>query len=124
MKLQEGRDLDWFDFDPFHAGLLTEGEMDLRSLGIEACILHTPGHSPGSLSLLVDNEIVLAGDALFGQVPWTAYPPFGDDPEAMISSWERLLGTPARLFLPAHGAPVSRTKLEREFLKKTGRKYQ
>ena len=41
-------------------------EEKLRVGGIEAIALHTPGHTPGSLSLYVPAEqLVLAGDTLF-----------------------------------------------------------
>ena len=43
--------------------LLDEGE-DLSSYGLEAVVVHTPGHTPGSSSLLVEKRLALVGDLL------------------------------------------------------------
>jgi hydroxyacylglutathione hydrolase len=86
---------------------------------IDDCIkiIHTPGHTRGSISIIVDNEVALCGDALFGVFPWSVFPPFGDNVSEMINSWEKLLSTGSSTFLPAHGRPVSREKLERQYKK-------
>ena len=94
--------------------------MGLRALGFEATVLHTPGHSPGSASLIVDGQIALVGDTLLGTLPRSVFPPFADDPEEMIRSWGRLLRTGCTLFLPGHGWPITRDRLERQF-KRQGR---
>jgi len=45
---------------------LHEGKMELGSFSLE--VLHTPGHSPGSVSFVFhDDEKVISGDALFFQ---------------------------------------------------------
>jgi hydroxyacylglutathione hydrolase len=61
------------------------GEGDLVSAGdVELEILHTPGHSPGSISL-VSNEVVFSGDTLFaGSIGRTDLP--GGDTEALVSA--------------------------------------
>jgi glyoxylase-like metal-dependent hydrolase (beta-lactamase superfamily II) len=81
----------------------------------ELKIIHTPGHSTGSMSLIVDNEIALAGDTLFGVFPKKAFPPFADDVEELFESWEKLMNSGCRLFLPGHGRPVTIKTLEKEF---------
>ena len=85
--------------------------------GLNAIALHTPGHTEGSLSLVVDREIVLAGDTLFGILPGSCYPPFGDNIPQLAESWKMLLSTGATLFLPSHGWPVSRDNLEKNLKK-------
>jgi hydroxyacylglutathione hydrolase len=78
-------------------------------------IIHTPGHSTGSISLLVDDEIAICGDAAFGVFPNRAMPLFADDIDDLSESWGTLLETNCQLFLPGHGRPISRKTLEREF---------
>jgi len=52
-------------------------------------VLHTPGHTPGSISLLGDAEL-FSGDTLFaGSVGRTDFP--GGDPQAMRDSIVRIL---------------------------------
>jgi hydroxyacylglutathione hydrolase len=84
-------------------------------------IIHTPGHSCGSASILVDNDIAIVGDALFGVFKSTIYPPFADDKIELIISWQRLLHTGCRLFLPGHGGAVKREQLFRHFNRFKGR---
>ena len=43
--------------------LFNEGE-DLASFGFDAVVVHTPGHTPGSSSLLVEKRLALVGDLL------------------------------------------------------------
>jgi hydroxyacylglutathione hydrolase len=78
-------------------------------------IIHTPGHSAGSISLVVDNEIAICGDAAFGVFPNRAMPPFADDIYDLIDSWGTLLETNCSLFLPGHGRPITRKTLEKEY---------
>lgn len=43
--------------------LLDEGE-DLSSYGLDAVVVHTPGHTPGSSSLLVEKRLAFVGDLI------------------------------------------------------------
>lgn len=93
--------------------------LDLSGYGIHANLIHTPGHSPGMISMVADGEIALVGDALFGVFPGSVFPPFADNIPQMIGSWAVLLKTGCEWFLPAHGKPVSRNLLEKCYLQRT-----
>jgi glyoxylase-like metal-dependent hydrolase (beta-lactamase superfamily II) len=67
-------------------------------------IMHTPGHSPGSVTVIIDNEVALTGDLMFGVFAISTIPPFGDDPRKMIESWEALIASGCSYFLPGHGS--------------------
>ena len=87
------------------AGRFLEAGETLRVGGHPLQVLHTPGHSPGSVSLWFPADRVLfTGDTLFaGSVGRTDLP--GGDFEALARSIrERLfpLGDDVR-FLPGHG---------------------
>ena len=73
--------------------------------GLEAEIIHTPGHTPGSLCLYFPKqELLLAGDTLFaGSVGRPDLP--GGDPRALLRSIHtRLLPLPENtLVVPGHG---------------------
>ena len=64
---------------------LEVNEGDVITVGtIEFKVLHTPGHTPGGISLYADN-IVLVGDTLFaGSIGRTDFP--GGDYQALISN--------------------------------------
>jgi glyoxylase-like metal-dependent hydrolase (beta-lactamase superfamily II) len=91
--------------------------LDLSTIGLRAYLLHTPGHSIGSSSLIIDDEIALVGDTLYGGFPNSALPPFADDPALLMQSWEKLLDAGCKLYLPSHGKAILRVVLERDYLK-------
>lgn len=81
-----------------------EGDI-LRAGGIEAHVLHTPGHTPGSISLYLPAEQrVIAGDTLFkGSVGRTDLP--GGDFDKIASSIRGKLYTlpETTIVFPGHG---------------------
>lgn len=69
-------------------------------------ILHTPGHTPGGLSLLVDGDL-LTGDTLFPGGPGLTGPPLSDFP-TIIGSVRRLLELPGHTRIhPGHGGSTT-----------------
>ncbi|MBP1668661.1 MAG: Zn-dependent hydrolase, partial [Bacteroidetes bacterium] len=105
-------------YDPCKADLVIEERFDLNDLGFNAYILHTPGHTPGSISLIVDDEIALVGDCMFGVFRNSAFPPFALDSDQLIESWKKLLDTGCRLFLPSHGAQDSRNLVQWDYTRR------
>lgn len=85
-----------------------EGD-SLRVGGIEAQVLHTPGHTPGSISLYLPAERkLIAGDTLFkASIGRTDLP--GGDFNAISSSIRGKLYTlpDATVVFPGHGEPTS-----------------
>lgn len=87
--------------------LLKEGEM-IRTKNYSFTVLHTPGHSPGSVCLWeARQKILVSGDILFldgfgDQIPTV-------DKKALHESLKRIkkLGD-IEILLPGHGAPAHR----------------
>ncbi len=104
-------------YQPCKADLAVDSNYDLSGYGFNAYLMHTPGHTKGSLSLIIDNEIAIVGDTMFGIFPWTIFPPFASDPRQMVKSWEKLLNTKCTLFLPSHGSANKRSLVEKDFIK-------
>ena len=103
-------------------GYLKDGE--LLKLGDETIrVLHTPGHSPGSISLSGD-EYVLTGDALFNQSIGRTDLPGGDLNTLVHSIRERLfkLGDETVVY-PGHGpeTTIGDEKLANPFVGKAAR---
>lgn len=109
---------------PASYDIMVDEKYDLSSYGFNGYILHTPGHSPGSMSIIIDDEIAIVGDSMFGVFYWSVYPPFADDIELMANSWKKILNTGCSRFLPGHGSENSRELLqkqyEKEFIKFNG----
>ena len=68
---------------------------------LEICLVHTPGHTPGSQCFLVENCLV-AGDTLFLEGCGRTDLP-GSDPEQMYESLNTLAGLPDKtIVFPGH----------------------
>lgn len=106
-----------FCYEPFVPDILISHSFLYEDYDLNIKIIETPGHSPGSISIIVDDEIALVGDTLFGVFPNSVFPPFADDPIKLIKSWNELLKTPCTLFLPGHGNAISRKRLKKEYFK-------
>lgn len=81
--------------------LLKEGD-EIKIGGLRFNVLHTPGHSPGSICLLGEG-VVITGDTLFqGAVGRTDF--YGGDMDKLKASFKRLLTLPDETrVLPGHG---------------------
>jgi hydroxyacylglutathione hydrolase len=103
------------NYMPCEANILVEDLWSLPVYNFETYILHTPGHSIGSMSIIIDNEIAVVGDTMFGVIPNSIFPPFAQDVKEMVRSWGKLLDTKCGLFLPMHGFPRKRSVVERSY---------
>jgi glyoxylase-like metal-dependent hydrolase (beta-lactamase superfamily II) len=85
-------------------GSLQEGDViSIGSYRFE--VLHTPGHSPGHISL-VDREtgILFAGDLVGDIVAW--YTPASGGVTGYLESLEKIRACSPRLIMPSHGAVI------------------
>ena len=87
-----------------------EGDTVCPISGAELKVLHTPGHTPGSVCLVWEDTI-FSGDTLFeGSCGRVDFP--GGDPQQMVASLARLAALPQDYrILPGHGGD---TRLNRE----------
>jgi glyoxylase-like metal-dependent hydrolase (beta-lactamase superfamily II) len=89
---------------------LEDSETSLRPFGISGKVLHTPGHSSGSVSVLLETGDAFVGDLAMNGLPWRigpGMPCLGDDAAIVKKSWELLLIKGARRIYPAHGKPFN-----------------
>lgn len=82
--------------------------LDLSPYGIDGRAIHTPGHSPGSLTVITDDGDAYVGDSAVNGIPLSrgpSLPIFGEQPERLRESWRRILDAGAQRIHPAHGKP-------------------
>lgn len=91
---------------------LEEGQK-LQLAGLDIEVLHTPGHSPGSVSFyLKAQDIVIAGDTLFADSVGRTDLPGGEHSQLISSIKTKLFALPdATVVYPGHGP---RTTIQRE----------
>lgn len=84
---------------PLEPGVVTVGRVSIK-------VVHTPGHTPGSVCFLVDS-IVFTGDTLFPGGPGATRFPYSDFDQIMQSLRDELFVLPdATRVFPGHGQPT------------------
>lgn len=104
-------------FSGTSADLVLENvEFSVEPFGIQGKIIHTPGHSPGSMSLLLDSGEAFVGDlAMYGfpKLTRNAMPLFAGNPGHVKESWMKILNMGARWIYPAHGRRFKADELKK-----------
>ncbi len=86
--------------------ILGDAELPLNQYGIPGRILHTPGHTPGSISVLLDSGQVFAGDLAFNRFPFSfrpSLPLYAENIDLVKASWKKLINAGAKTVFPGHG---------------------
>ncbi|MFC1543503.1 MBL fold metallo-hydrolase [Candidatus Neomarinimicrobiota bacterium] len=104
-----------FRYQPADFDVSVDKKYRLEPFGFPGYILHTPGHSQGSISVIIDNEIAIVGDTIFGVMRGSVFPPFASDVRLMVKSWKQLLDTGCEIYLPGHGSERSKHLLKRGY---------
>ncbi len=94
-------------YPPARPDLLIEREFDLHEFGFPGKVIHTPGHTIGSMVVLMEDGELIGGDTLFGVEGRQHFPPFAEDLPALVESWKTIRKMDARTIHPAHGHPFS-----------------
>lgn len=95
---------------------LGDDGLSLEPYGIRGKVLHTPGHSRGSVSVVLDSGEAFVGDLAMNGLPLTRRPDlpiFAEDVEAAKDSWRRLFELGVTTVYPAHGRPFAASVIER-----------
>ncbi|MCO6186356.1 MBL fold metallo-hydrolase [Rhizobium sp. L1K21] len=108
-------------YDAFEADIELAGfeQFSLREFGIEGHVEFTPGHTEGSLSVLLDNgnalvsDLVASGILLGGiiRLKHPKRPPFEDDPRLVADQLQRLIDNGSTHFHIGHGATLGSTQI-------------
>jgi len=92
--------------------------IDLAGTGFQ--IFHTPGHTPGSISLWIpDQRKVVAGDTLFFDSIGRTDLPGGNHRQELVSIHDKLMTLPEEtVVIPGHGpnTTIGREKSQNPFL--------
>lgn len=94
--------------------VIAQGGEALARYGLEATILHTPGHTAGSITVLLRNGDAFCGDTAVNHYPLgrgPIFPPFADDVPTLLQSWRVLVDAGATRLFPGHGTPFWAARL-------------
>lgn len=103
-------------FEGAEPDIVIEDEFDLAEHGIAGRIIHTPGHSPSSISIILDNGEALIGDLVreegSGKIGLGM---FYDDKQVLLESLEKVADLEPRTIYLSHGTYIDNRRL-REFI--------
>ncbi|MEZ4670984.1 MAG: MBL fold metallo-hydrolase [Anaerolineae bacterium] len=106
-------------FEAFIPTLSSDDHFSMRSYGVAADIVFTPGHTTGSISLIFDSGDAIVGDVLMGGHMGGAFLPhlprchyFYDSLLAIHQSVATLLERGVEKFYVGHGGPLARERVE------------
>ncbi|HEU20551.1 MAG TPA: MBL fold metallo-hydrolase [Deltaproteobacteria bacterium] len=104
----------FFSFQPVDPDIILSDGMTLEEFGIPGSIVHTPGHTEGSVTVILSSGEAFVGDLAINYLPFGLgpyFPPFAEDVNVLLKSWADLLDMGAKRIFPAHGESFPAEKL-------------
>lgn len=98
------------DFQSFSPDVLLEDGFSMSPYGLEAFVIHVPGHTNGSIAILTQNGDLIAGDT-FTNVKNPDYAKGANDFKQLSESVNKLRGFAIGTVYPGHGEPFEFRKL-------------
>jgi glyoxylase-like metal-dependent hydrolase (beta-lactamase superfamily II) len=93
-------------FERFRPDVALDDGYDLSGYGLDATVVHLPGHSRGSIGILTGDGDLFCGDLLWNmRSPGTH--PIVDDPVDLKASVDKLKSLKVNMIYPGHGKPFS-----------------
>ena len=87
---------------------LGDDDFSLAEFGINGMVVATPGHSYGSMSVILDSGEAFVGDMAMNGPPLRmgpGLPAFAEDLPRLRESWRKVLGLGIKTVYPSHGKP-------------------
>jgi hydroxyacylglutathione hydrolase len=92
-----------FPVEPIRADHVVQDGQDMQDFGMPGYVLHTPGHTPGSTSLIVDGRLAFVGDLLSTSNKPHTQRLYANDWSEIDKSLERLKTLDLEWLYPGHG---------------------
>jgi len=99
--------------------VLPNEEFSLSTFGIPRIVLYTPGHTMGSVSVLLETGDAFVGDLAMNGFPFRLRPGLtilAEDMQKVKESWRLLLDKGAKTVYPGHGKPFPADIIRRVLL--------
>ena len=108
-------------FNPLEPDIIIDSDYDLSTYGINGKIIHTPGHSKGSISVVLDSGDAFVGDLAMNGLPLrigAGEPVFGEDIHEVYRSWRKLVDNRIHILYPSHGNSIDIKVIQKILLRK------
>lgn len=111
-------------FKPFEPNIKLDGLLSLEDFGVPINILAVPGHTAGSIALLLPDGRAIVGDVLMGGYLGGQFLPhlpdyhyFADDLTQIHASIKKLVSAGVTTWYPGHGGPLTTKAVLKRFAK-------
>lgn len=114
-------------YEAFEPDIVMDGsdDLSLKTFGVAGSARYTPGHTAGSISVLLDDRNVLVSDLISSgillggivRLKSPKRPPFEDDPHLVADQLERLVQEGAKHFHVGHGATLDHCEVCRHIVR-------
>lgn len=94
--------------------VLGDNEQSLAEFGVDGKIIFTPGHTSGSVSVLLDSGEAFIGCLIHNKFPLVmkpGLPIYADDIQMLKQSLKMIVERGAKILYPGHGNPVPVEKI-------------
>jgi hydroxyacylglutathione hydrolase len=100
------------------ADIEVEKELDLSSYGIKGKAIWTPGHTAGSMSVLLESKEAIIGDLAMAFIGKSKpkFPMFANDVNQIKNSMKQILSYDPQIIYAGHGGPFSTESIAHRFL--------
>ena len=100
--------------EKFKVDIVLKGGEDLNTYGVDGKVIFTPGHTPGSVSVMLGNGEMIAGDVVSGGVllggminsDVPTWPIFHEDTINSIKSLKQIINLSPTKVHVGHGGPI------------------
>ena len=103
---------------PVKPDIIIENDIDLSKFGVEGRVIHTPGHTPGSVAVLLPGGKIIVGDTIMRGIvrSWQPhYPLFASNMFQLKESIKTILRKKPSKIYSGHGGPFNPKACLRRF---------
>lgn len=97
-------------FTPYEPEIIVDGELSLSEYGFDGRIIETPGHTNGSVSVIMDDGNIFIGDLIMGSMMGKGkpnFPMYADDVQKVKESIKKVIALSPKTVYCGHGGPFS-----------------
>jgi glyoxylase-like metal-dependent hydrolase (beta-lactamase superfamily II) len=109
----------FFQYTPVSPDLELADDRPLGGFGLNGSIVPTPGHTRGSVSVVLPTGEAFVGDLAVNFLG-SVFPPFGENVPELLASWRKLARLGVKTIFPGHGPPFGINLLKKRQEKMTG----
>lgn len=104
---------------PLKVDIVFDSDVDLHEFGVSGRVIHTPGHTEGSISLILSGGKAIVGDLIMGGILFKKvphYPLFANDISKLRASIRKIIQLSPNVIYVSHGGPFSNVVVEKFYL--------